>query len=60
MNQRAQELQLIWSEVCQLGTARRARCLRAFLSGGGSAAAVSTLVSRLICAGRDRMTGCAS
>ena len=31
---------LIWSEVCQPGTAEKARCLRAFVFGGGSAAAV--------------------
>ena len=51
--------QLIWSEVCQVARLEGPR-LRAFLFGGGSAAAVVDVVSRLICAGRDRRTGCAS
>jgi hypothetical protein len=36
-----------------------ARDLRAFFLGGESAPAVVDALSRLICAGRDRMTGCA-
>jgi hypothetical protein len=37
----------------------KARVRRAFFYGGESAPAVVDALSRLICAGRDRMTGCA-
>jgi hypothetical protein len=37
----------------------KARDLRAFFFGGESAPAIVDALSRLICAGRDRMTGCA-
>jgi hypothetical protein len=39
MEQRSQELQLIWSEVCQVARLGGPR-LRAFFFGGGSAPAV--------------------
>jgi hypothetical protein len=38
---------------------REARVVRAFFFGGESASAVVDASVRLICAGRDRMTGCA-
>ncbi|MGH3142584.1 MAG: hypothetical protein ACRDO9_05565, partial [Gaiellales bacterium] len=51
--------QLIWSETCQVRTAPEARSRWAFFVGGESAPAVVDALSRLIYAGRDRMTGCA-
>jgi hypothetical protein len=59
MEQRSQELQLIWSEVCQVAWLGGPR-LRAFFRRGEHTGSCRRVVSRLICAGRDRMTGCAS
>ena len=50
--------QLIWSDVCQVARLEGRVC-GPFLSAGRAPGSSSTRVSRLICAGRDRMTGCA-
>jgi len=53
-------LRLIWSEVCQVRRRKRPAVCGPVACGGGSASAGVDGCVRLICAGRDRMTGCAS
>jgi hypothetical protein len=45
--------------VASTAQRRAPRLLRVVGSAGGARRLSSTSVSRLICAGRDRMTGCA-
>ena len=52
-------VELVWSEICQSGTAWRPAICGPLFSAGRAHRPLSTSVSRLICAGWDRMTGCA-